>query len=537
VRRFATRLLMGFSIIFVTISFLTRAGVHVYFAALIACLAYSAVLAVDRRWRKKDSFKSTEQYPSVPIQLFPGHAFVASVLALALASGILLVSEALVWPLAAAWIALAVLAVIEAQWLVRNARSIGLELEAPDTAVRGDTLACAIRARNPLERRVDLRVRPLLPAQGKPNDREMVFAVDAGTGVEAPFKIGVPVRGLHQFEGIYARMLSPWRLVQCQWFVSAPRACRVFPDIRTVKEYIVSHRMRTALAPHLRTAPLRGIGSEFESLRDYVQGDDIRRIDWRATARANKLIAREYEIEQERNIVVIIDCGRLMAGSTSAKGIGMHEWLHGIVSPPPQSDGPPLEATKLDHAVDAALMLAGVSLENGDRFGLMLFADDLIAYLPPHGGMGHLQTVTNTLYDVQPTLSESHFRKAFLHLQTRLTKRSLVVVISDVIDVQASSSLVTGVLSLAKRHLVVMAALRTPEIERVLDDTLPADAPRPVREEVPFRKAVAYRLLRERAEVMGRLHKGGVEVIDLRPEELTVPLINKYLDLRQQNRV
>ena len=471
------------------------------------------------------------------MRLFPGTGLVTAGIALTLASALMLVHPAFAWFLAAAWLALAVAVILEAVWLDSNAREITLELDAPDTAVRGDHLDCAIRVRNPLERRVDLRVRPLLPFQGKPNDRVLAFAVDGGKGVEAPFKIGVPERGAHRFDGIYARMRSPFRLMQCQWFVASKRVCRVFPDIRSVKEYIVSHRMRTALAPHLRTVPLRGIGSEFESLRDYVQGDDIRRIDWRATARVNKLISREYEIEQERNIVVIIDCGRLMAGSTSARGIGMHEWLHGITAPPPDDGERPLEATKLDHAVDAALMLAGVSLENGDRFGLMLFADDLIAYLPPHGGMGHLQTVTNTLYDVQPTLAESHFRRAFLHLQTRLTKRSLVVVISDVIDVQASSSLVTGVLSMAKRHLVVMAALRTPEIERVLDDTPPPDAPAPVREQQPFRKAVAYRLLRERAEVMARLHKGGVEVIDLRPEELTVPLINKYLDLRQQNRV
>lgn len=471
------------------------------------------------------------------MRLFPGQALIGGVIALALASALMLIHPGFAWLLGAAWVALAAAALFEGLWLYAHARTITLELAAPDTAVRGDFLECSVRARNPLRKRVELRIRPLLPFQGKPNDRELAFAVEAGQGVEAPFTIGVPERGLHRFDGLYARMPAPLGLMQCQWFVAGAKACRVFPDIRTVKEYIVSHRMRTALAPHLRTAPIRGIGSEFESLRDFVQGDDIRRIDWRATARANKLISREYEIEQERNIVVIIDCGRLMAGSTTARGVGMHEWLHGITAAPKTEGGPALEATKLDHAIDAALMLAGVSLENGDRFGLLLFADDLIAYLPPHGGMGHLQTVTNTLYDVQPTLAESHFRRAFLHLQTRLTKRSLVIVVSDVIDVQASSSLVTGMLSMAKRHLVLMAALRTPEIERVLDESPPAGAPRDTREQEPFRKAVAYRLLRERAEVMARLHKGGVEVIDLRPEELTVPLINRYLDLRQQNRV
>lgn len=471
------------------------------------------------------------------MRLFPSPRLVGAVVVLAIAAATLLAFPSVGPLLAIAWGVLAALAAIDAWKLRREIPAVALGLRVPETAVRGDHLACVLAVRNGLARRIALRVRPLLPHQGRPNDREMAFSVDPDARVEVPFRVGVPVRGLHAFEGIYARLRSPLGLMQGQWFVDAPNACRVFPDIRTVKEYIISHRMRTALAPHLRTAPLRGIGSEFESLRDYEQGDDIRRIDWKASARVSKLISREYEIEQERNVMVIVDCGRLMAGSTNARGIGMHEWLHGTTAPARDPEMPPLEATKLDHAVDAALMLAGVSLENGDRFGLMLFADDLLAFLPPRGGTGHLQAITNALYDVQPTLAESHFRKAFFHLQTRLTKRSMVVVITDVIDVQASSSLITGVLTLARRHLVVMAALRTPEIERVLAETPAPTGPRAELEAAPFRKAVAYRLLRERTEVMASLHKGGVEVLDLRPEELTVPLINTYLDLRQRNRV
>jgi uncharacterized protein (DUF58 family) len=186
------------------------------------------------------------------------------------------------------------------------------------------------------------------------------------------------------------------------------------------------------------------------------------------------------------------------------------------------------EGTKLDCAVDAALMVAGVALDSGDRSGLMVFDNDVCAFLPPRGGMGQLQSIVEVLHDVQPNLVESHFRRAFIYLQSRLTKRSLVIVLSDVIDVDSSQSMIMGLLSMRRRHLIVFTALRTPAIEDVIHQA--ANHP-----DAPFRKAVAYRLLNERAAVMARLQKGGIHILDVRPEDFTIPLINKYLELRETN--
>jgi uncharacterized protein (DUF58 family) len=311
------------------------------------------------------------------------------------------------------------------------------------------------------------------------------------------------IRGAYHFGDVYLRCHSPLRLLTAQRRIPHEHVCRVYPNIRKVKEYLAMRRTLSAVAPHVRSTPLRGIGSEFESLRSYEEGDDIRRIDWKATARLSSLITRNYEIEHFRNVVVLVDRGRLMAGRAG-------------------------NGTKLDHAIDAALMVCGVALDGGDRAGLLVFDQEVLTYLPPRGELRQLQAVLESLYDLQPELVESHFRRAFIHLQTKLTRRSLVLVLSDVMDVHASQSALQGLLALSKRHLVVFAALRTPEIEEVVDLPDSSDLG-------PFRKAVAHRLLQERTEVLARLDKGGVHVLDVRPTDLTIPLVNKYIELRERN--
>ncbi len=317
--------------------------------------------------------------------------------------------------------------------------------------------------------------------------------------------VQAPVRGTYCFAGHYMRVASPRRLLQAQRTDADERTCRVLPDIRRVREYLISKRVCDMGAPRVRTTSLRGIGSDFESLRDYEQGDEIRRIDWKATAKHNRLISRNYEIEPDRNVMILVDRGRLMGAQAG-------------------------EGTKLDAAVDAALMVAAVALDSGDRCGLMTFDRDVAAYETPRAGLSHLPRLVDALTEVQPVLEETHFLRAFAQLQKRLGKRSLILVLSDVIDTDVSRSMMEALLTLNKRHLVVLAALRTPAIQDVI--TGPSE-----NNLAPFEKAVAYRLHRERKEVIVRLQKGGANVLDVHPEELTVPLVNKYVEIREQNRL
>ncbi len=450
--------------------------------------------------------------------VFPAPGGVLAAIAI-VASSLLLFAGGYWLPIVLSAAALAIAcACYDAWWLYRHYQGVQIGMHAPESAQRGDTFALELRLRNPYRRPIELTLRPLLPDQAEPNDAYIHVRLGAESAASEGVALSAPKRGEHTIAGLYARMLGPCRLMRGQWHIAEPRVCKVFPDIRAVKQAMLEIRMRTQMAPHVRTTRLRGIGSEFESLRDYQQGDDIRRIDWRATARLDRPIVREYEIEHERNVVVVLDCGRLMAGSAEYS-LGRARAGNGESA-----------ANKLDHAIDATLMIGGVALESGDHFGVLAFAGDVRAWLPPRGGMAQLQRAAELLYDMQPTTGESHFRRAFLYLQQYLTKRSLVLIVSDVIDVHASRALMAGSLAMTRRHLVVMAAMRTPEIEAVIDEPSAGV-------EQPYQKAVAHRLLRERAEVMARMHRGGVEILDIRPGQLTIPLVNKYLELRERNRL
>lgn len=391
----------------------------------------------------------------------------------------------------------------DAWWLRKHRGALSAELDAPQTLTRGERAELGVTVHNDTARDRTLWVRPVLPDETIPN--YVTHRTHAVAGDAARFRIplGVPLRGRYTFGPVYVRLDGPLGLIRGQVCCEARETTRVYPDVRRVQDYLVTRKMQDTVAPHLRTARIRGIGSEFESMREYELGDDIRRIDWKATAKHRMPIVRNYEIEPFRNVMVIVDAGRLMAGSTG-------------------------DATKLDCALDAALMVAGVVLEGGDRCGTLVFDEDVRAYLPPRGGLAQLRAIVENTYALQPTYVESHFQRAFAHLQTRLTKRSLVLILSDVIDPYASASLLSGVVALSRRHLVMFAALRTPEVERVIDT--PSASP-----EDPYRKAVAYRLFDERTMAITRLQRSGVHVLDVKPQDLTVPLVNKYIELREAN--
>jgi uncharacterized protein (DUF58 family) len=246
-----------------------------------------------------------------------------------------------------------------------------------------------------------------------------------------------------------------------------------------------------------------GVGTEFESLREYREGDDPLRIDWRATARLRRPVVRRFQIERHRDVMVLIDCGRLM-GTDSDRG------------------------TKLDCAIDAALILARTVLQSGDRCGIGLYDNELRGYLPPLAGMPALQSLAESVYAARSEFRETDFGPMFATLQTRQAKRSLLVVLSDVADVETSERFRASLARLKQRHVVLLAALRTPALDRVVQEPVESlnDG---------ARKAVAFRLLRERQQAIQSLRHGGVFVLDVEPSCLTVPLVNRFIELRGRN--
>src|SRR6266705_2229301 len=255
------------------------------------------------------------------------------------------------------------------------------------------------------------------------------------------------------------------------------------------------------------TPPLRrlGEGRLFESLRDWVPGDDLRHIDWKATGRRGKVITRQFEAERRQHVLLVLDLGRLLMAEIAG-------------------------VARLEYVVRAALELAYTAVQHDDNVGVMAFADGVQHFVAPQRGRLALKRVLDVLARVEPRLVEPDYPGAFRYLAARNRKRALTVLFTDVIDRFASDALVANVASLRPRHLPLAVTLQNPELNQVA-------ALRPVAAHDAFRKAAAEELLRAREEALGRMRRAGVLVLDVPPERAAEAVVTKYLDLKRRGRL
>ena len=312
-------------------------------------------------------------------------------------------------------------------------------------------------------------------------------------------------RGVFSFGPVTLRLLGPRALAARQVTLPLAEECRVYPDITAVRRYALLARRGALHEIGIRAQRYAGAGTEYESLRDYLPDDDYRDIDWKVTARRGRPVIRQFEVERSQTMVIAIDAGRLMLP------------MAGPVS-------------KLDRAVNAALLLAYLGLHAGDLVGLLVFGKDIIAYLPPRKGHRQFLAMTEALAAVQGRLEEPDYRRALAYLSTRLGKRSLVVLFTDLVGVEPSRRLLRVLATLTPRHLPLVVTQRNRALEARARHE-PAD------ESEAFAAAVAERIVREKAEALAALAARGTLVVDVHPEDLSVAAVNRYLEVKARGRL
>jgi uncharacterized protein (DUF58 family) len=313
-----------------------------------------------------------------------------------------------------------------------------------------------------------------------------------------PLRRGREVRG-----GFFVDSAGPLGLGRRRFRFALPWEVVVYPSLASV-------RLRASVAEALRrrdtgTKPVRqlGEGRLFESLREWVPGDDLRHIDWKATARRRKVITRQYEAERRQQVLLVLDTGRLMTAELTA----------GVA--------------RIDFAVQAALELAYAAAQYDDNVGIMTFADGVQHFVAPERGRTGVRRILDVLAVVQPRLVEPDYPGAFRYLAARNRKRALTVLFTDVIDRFASDALVAQVATLRPRHLPLAVTLRNPEIDA-------AATLRPATSRDAFRKAAAEELLHAREEALGHMRRAGVLVIDVTPQRAAQAVVAKYLELKRR---
>ena len=346
------------------------------------------------------------------------------------------------------------------------------------------------------------RVADHAPDTLRPTPREVSGQFDTGGRLEVQYRTHSPKRGAYHFGPVDVRVWRDRGWWRRQVRLSDPQDVAVFPNVVAIKRIQLSLRRGLRAMAGMRRARPPGASTAFAGLRDYVRGDDVRRVSWTATARRDRPVVVEVEAERGQQVVIALDCGRLMTA-------------------------PAGDLDKLDHAVNAALMLAWVAQAYGDRVGLMTFDDRVTGFIKPERGTVQLRRISEALYAIRPDYVEPDFGHAMTHLALRVRQRSMIVILTDVQDPEASRELVAHALRLAGRHLVLVVAMSDPAVLRARDDPI-------VSTNRAYEWAAAEDFVASRRESFELLRRGGVLGLDVVAGRLSPALVERYLELKER---
>jgi uncharacterized protein (DUF58 family) len=344
-------------------------------------------------------------------------------------------------------------------------------------------------------------VRERVPQSMHPSNTRWKVRLPAGV----EYTVTPVARGDVSLGPAVVRATGPWGLGWRQTTVAAQRTVRVDPNLAAIDVYEALARRGQLAEIGLRTMRLRTEGSEFERVREAFPDDPLRAINWRATARTGRLMATELIPERAQPLVICLDHGRLM-------GIGAGE------------------LTKLDHAINAALLLVHVALRSGDRAGMLAFSDTVTGTLPPRAGTAQLRRFLDATRPIVPGETEADYDDALTFFSRWQTRRTLVVIFTDVLDPDQGKALIRQCVRLRRRHLPLVVTVRDP----ALDDAANA-APRTGDE--AYARAIAGGLIADRDDTLRILRSSGVETIDADARTLSPRLVNRYLDLKRRARL
>jgi uncharacterized protein (DUF58 family) len=358
---------------------------------------------------------------------------------------------------------------------------------------------------NPTGRRLRVAVADELAPSLRPGTRRFrVVAPPAGT-VMAHTQLDPTRRGKFEPDEVVVRVDGPLGFVSRQRRRSLPGTLRVLPVFRSRKQVELRIERAQLLEVGLRTARGSRGGTEFDSLRDYTVDDEVRRIDWAATARSQHAIVRTYRAERNQQIVVLLDSGRVMAGHVG--GVPRIEW-----------------------AMDAAMALTAVSTRLGDRCGLVTFDRAVRSVVPAAAGRAQLGRVTDAVYDLAPQLVESDYLGAFAATVARFRRRALLVLVTELAEEAMTETLIPALPLLLAHHLVVVASVSDPDVAGWAASS-PDDA------ESAYRTAAAVAATGRRARSAALLQALGATVVDAAPEALATRLVDAYLAVKAAGRL
>lgn len=433
----------------------------------------------------------------VPTKRLVALAFVASTIALA---------AGFVPGIDLAWLALdgVILAMAALELVIGRGHRVEIERRAPEILSIGRPNGIVITLHNRSDRTLVGEVTDDPIEHAKVTGLPGLFSIPARSSVALRYEITPTKRGKRKLGAVTVRYRLPFGLLDRQERVELPSDVDVYPDVHAARALEMLRR-RGREDAKLGSLRVRGGDTEFERLRPYQQGDEIRHVDWRAAARKDDLVVRQFQAESNQNVVFAIDIGRAMRGeSTTSAGNRL---------------------TSIDHALGAALLTADVALRGGDKAGLFTFDDRPRSFVRPAGGRSGGRKLTRAAYALDAGFAATDYRAAMVFLKTQVKARSLFVIFTNLLDARAAKELSSAVKSLVPRHLPLCVLMRDVEVESL------ALAPVTSEGDVMVRAAAAESIA-WRDGIVRSLKNAGAMVLDARPEEVTPTLVKRYLEVK-----
>lgn len=300
---------------------------------------------------------------------------------------------------------------------------------------------------------------------------------------------------------------------------------RVFPAHEDSRESTQFYLLRARqIELQKRKLRLRGVGREFDSLRDYQPGDELRKISWTATARRGKLVTRQFTVERSQQVWMMLDAGRLSRTAFELRRGGVERSNETSAE---REAAHLLTVTQLDQAATAATMLAQVIQGSGDKFGMMAYGREVQQLLPPGAGAAHVRLLIDLLSQTRSEAAEADHLHAVARLKTAQRRRGLIVWITELTDSVGKPELVVAASELVRRHLVVLVLLKHPELEELA-------AREPKTKDEMFHSAAAQEMLERRRETIAQLERQGVLIVETTAAEVGMKAVSKYLEVKAE---
>lgn len=367
----------------------------------------------------------------------------------------------------------------------------------------GDETEVNLKIENKTPQTFKLLLKDEYPAEMKLTRlREAAVTVPPQTSAGFIYGLTPKKRGHFEFGKTIVRHLSRLKLLWIQTEMRTETAVKVYPNMRRAREIELAALGAKSLVAVNRRAILRGEGRDFESLRDYVRGDELRNLSWTATARRGKLVTRQYQIERDQTIIIALDAGRLMTGRIENE-------------------------TKFDNAIQAALALMSAAARGGDNVGILVFGRKIKKFLPPKKGTEQFEGVLEALHDVEPEMVEPSYARAFQFISANVKRRSFVVILTDLVDEEGSKELLYSLKLLRPRHLPLVVTIGDRDLRMVVQNN-----PENIKD--LFIQSVAEEILFQRETALKNVETQGGLALDVTRRTLAPSLLESYLRVKER---